>query len=471
MIDRRRLLTRSAALVAAAGVPRPLLAASRALPPLFAEIERRTFRYFRDTTNPANGLAPDRWPSAPFASIAATGFALTAWPIGATRGWITRAEARARTLATLRFFWQAPQGEAARGVTGHRGFFYHFLDMTTGERFRDTELSSVDTALLLGGILFAGRWFDGAHPDEVAIRDLADRIYARVEWNWMRPRAPLIGMGWHPESGFIAHDWVGYDEAMIVYVLALGAPRHAVAPDAWSAWTAGYPKNWRGSGDTRHLAFAAQFAHQYSHLWIDFRGIRDAAMRQAGFDYFENSRRATHAQRAYAVANPMGWQGYSADIWGLTACDGPTFSRQRYRNVERAYRGYSARGPQDFPDGFDDGTLAPTAAIASLPFAPEIVVPATEALHRRYGALIYNHYGFLDSFNPGFTAAGATLDGGRLVTGGGWVATDMLGIDQGPILGMIANARDELVWQTMRGHPAIRLGLERAGFTGGWLAA
>ena len=471
MIDRRRLLSRSAALVAAAGVPRTLLAATPALPPLFADIERRTFRYFRDTTNPANGLAPDRWPSAPFASIAATGFALTAWPIGATRGWITRAEARTRTLATLRFFWQAPQGEAARGMTGHRGFFYHFLDLTTGERFRDTELSSVDTALLLGGILFAGLWFDGDHPDEAAIRDLASRIYARVEWDWMQPRAPLIGMGWHPESGFIAHDWIGYDEAMIVYLLALGAPRHPVAADAWAAWTAGYAKNWRGEGDTRHLAFAAQFAHQYSHLWIDFRGIRDDAMRQAGFDYVENSRRATHAQRAYAVANPMGWKGYSADIWGLSACDGPTFSRQPYRGIERDYRGYSARGPRDFPDGFDDGTLAPTAVVASLPFAPDIVVPATEALHRRFGALIYNRYGFLDSFNPGFTASGATLDGGRLVPGGGWVATDMLGIDQGPILGMIANARDQLVWQTMRKQPAIRLGLERAGFAGGWLAA
>ena len=471
MIDRRHLLARSAALVAAAGVPRPLLAKTSAPPSLFADIERRTFRYFRDTTNPANGLAPDRWPSAPFASIAATGFALTAWPIGATRGWITRDEARTRTLATLRFFWRAPQGEATRGVTGHRGFFYHFLDMTTGERFRDTELSSVDTALLLGGILFAGRWFDRDHPDEVAIRDLADRIYARVEWDWMRPRPPLIGMGWHPESGFIAQDWIGYNEAMIVYVLALGAPRHAVAPDAWEAWTAGYAKNWRGSGDTRHLAFAAQFAHQYSHLWIDFRGIRDAAMRRAGFDYFENSRRATYAQRAYASANPMGWQGYSADIWGLTACDGPTFSRQPYRGVERSYRGYSARGPQDFPDGFDDGTLAPTAAVASLPFAPEIVVPAAEALHRRYGPLIYGRYGFLDSFNPGFTATAAKLDGGRLVRGGGWVASDMLGIDQGPILGMIANTRDDLVWRAMRGHPAIRHGLERAGFTGGWLGA
>ena len=438
---------------------------------LFADIERRTFDFFWHTTNPTNGLAPDRWPSAPFASIAATGFALTALPIGVTRGWISRAQARARTLATLRFFWAAPQGNTATGMTGHKGFFYHFLHLETGQRFRDTELSSVDTSLLLGGILFAGEWFDADHPDEAQIRDLARRIYARVDWRWMRPRAPLIGMGWHPESGFIDHDWVGYDEAMLVYVLALGAPEHALDADAWAAWTGGYAKNWRGTGATRHLAFAAQFAHQYSHTWIDFRGIRDAVMRQAGFDYFENSRRATYAQRAYAAANLMGWKDYSRDIWGLTACDGPAYTRHRYRNDQREFRGYSARGPVSFPDGFDDGTLAPTAAIASLPFAPEIVRPATEALHRRYGSLIYGRYGFIDSFNPSFTFADVKLDGGRLVPGQGWVATDMLGIDQGPIVAMIANHRDDLIWRVMRRQPDIRRGLKRAGFTGGWLSA
>lgn len=470
-MDRRFMLTSGVlALAGAASAAPARLVGTRASDPLLDDLEHRTFRYFWDTTNPANGLAPDRWPSAPFASIAATGFALTSYPVGVTRGWISRAEARVRTLATLRFFATAPQGEAESGVAGYKGFFYHFLHLDTGMRYRDTELSSVDTALLLGGVLFAGQWFDGDHPDERAIRELAAAIYARVEWPWMQAHGAALSMGWHPGQGFIAKDWEGYIEAMLVYVLALGAPRHAVTPDAWAAWTRTYPHSWRGSGATRHLAFAPQFGHQYSHVWIDFRGIRDAAMRTAGFDYFENSRRATYAQRAYAIANPLGWQGYGRDIWGLTACDGPSYSKQLYRGTEREFRGYSARGPIDFPDGFDDGTIAPTAAIASLPFAPEIVLPATRALHARYGRLIYGRYGFVDSFNPSFTFADAKLDSGRVVPGQGWVASDMLGIDQGPIVAMLANHRDDLVWGAMRRQPNIRRGLQRAGFTGGWLA-
>lgn len=455
MLDRRSLLAR-ASLLAGAGTigcaPLSRPHGAEPLPPLFGDLAERTFRFFWETTNPANGLAADRWPTPSFSSIAATGFALTAYPIGVAHGWIDRAAAAARTLATLRFFWNAPQGDARAGMTGHKGFFYHFLDMRTGARFGETELSSVDTALLLGGMLFAAEWFDGDDPAEAEIRDLAHRIHARVDWRWMQARAPLIAMGWHPEHGFIPADWRGYNEGMLIYVLALGAPDHAVDPDAWQAWCAGYGPCWRGSGATRHIAFAPHFGHQYSHVWIDFRGIRDAAMAEAGLDYFENSRRATHAQRAYAIANPMGWQGYSRDVWGLTACDGPGDARRRIRGMEREFRGYSARGPVGFPDGFDDGTLAPTAALASLPFAPEIVIPCAEALRQRAG--LYGKYGFLDSFNP-------TL---------GWIDRDYLGIDQGPILAMIANHQSDLVWSAMRRSAPIRTGLTRAGFGGGWLA-
>ncbi len=297
---------------------------------------------------------------------------------------------------------ERPPGDAPGGVAGHKGFFYHFLDLETGQRFRQAELSSADTALLLAGMLFAAEWFDGDAPAEAEIRDLARRIYARVDWRWMQPRAPLIAMGWHPERGFIASDWRGYNEGMLIYVLALGAPEHAIGAEAWAAWCASYPASWRGEGPTRHLAFAPHFGHQYSHVWIDFRGIRDAAMSAAGLDYFENSRRATFAQRAYATANPMGWEGYSADVWGLTACDGPVSARREFNGAVREFRSYSARGPIGFPDGFDDGTLAPTAAVASLPFAPEIVVPCAQALRARYGARLYGRYGFLDSFNPAF---------------------------------------------------------------------
>ena len=464
---REALASLAAGLAATAAAPAP--GSSAALPPLFDLIERDTFAYFRDTTNPVNGLAPDRWPSAPFASIAATGFALTALPIGVSRGWITREQARARTLATLGFFWNAPQGDARTGITGHKGFFYHFLDLADGHRAGHCELSSVDTALLLGGILFAGQWFDNAHPDEQEIRDLAARIYARVDWRWMQARAPRIAMGWRPEGGFLSRDWTGYNEGMLIYILALGAPEHAVGPEAWPAWCATYDASWRGEGAARHLAFAPLFGHQYSHVWIDFRGIRDNTMREANLDYFQNSTRATYAQRAYATRNPMGWDGYSADIWGLTACDGPGPARIAIHGRERQTGGYSARGPIGFPDGFDDGTLAPTAAIASLPFAPEIVVPAAETLYRVHGARIYGRYGFVDSFNPTVRAPAMVSRSGTIDPVSGWTASDRVGIDQGPILAMIANARDDGVWKTMRASPAIRRGLARAGFVGGWL--
>ena len=193
-------------------------------------------------------------------------------------------------------------------------------------------------------------------------------------------------------------------------------------------------------------------------------------MRAEGFDYFENSRRATYAQRAYAIANPMGWTGYGPDIWGLTACDGPAGITHSFRGSERQFRTYSARGPLGLPDEFDDGTIAPTAALASIAFAPEIVIPCAEALHARYGARIYGRYGFLDSFNPSFTFQDVQPAKGTVDPEHGWVNDDWLGIDQGPILLMDANHRDELIWTQMRRSRPLIDGLRRAGFTGGWLA-
>ncbi|UYY57078.1 glucoamylase family protein [Sphingomonas sp. S2-65] len=451
--------------------PPVALPALGAPPRLIDDVAERTFRFFWETTKPANGLAPDRWPSAGFCSIAAVGFALTAYPIGVERGWISREAAAQRTLATLRFFWNAPQGPAARGVTGYKGFFYHFIDMEQGLRFGVTELSSVDTCLLLGGILFAAEFFKGTGAEEHEIRDLANKIYNRVDWRWMQARGSLVSMGWHPESGFIASDWKGYNEAMLVYVLGMGAPDPArrLGTDAWHAWTATYPQSWRGQGQGRHLAFGPHFGHQYSHTWIDFRGIRDAVMRAEGFDYFENSRRATYAQRAYAMRNPGGWKGYAADIWGLTACDGPLGGTHKVNGKARQFRTYSARGPQGLPDEFDDGTLAPTAALGSIAFAPEIVVPCAEAMHARYGRRLYEKYGFFDSFNPTLAGAGLHVEKGIVDPELGWFDDEYLGIDQGPILAMIANHQRDFVWKHMRNSPAIRDGLLRAGFSGGWL--
>ncbi len=438
------------------------------LPPLFRDIERRTFQFFWDTTNERNGLTPDRYPSRPFSSIASVGYALTAYPIGVENGWVSRRQAVERTLTTLSFFRDLPSGPQPTGKGAYHGFYYHFLDMDSGHRFASwVELSSVDTTLLMMGVLFAQSYFDGDDPREAKIRQLADVLYKRVDWTWMQQRKPLVSMGWFPESGFIAHDWRGYNEAMALFVLALGSPTHPVQPEAWTAWTRTYDETWGVFHGQQYLAFGPLFGHHYSHVWIDFRGIQDEYMRGRGIDYFENSRRAAYAQRAYAIANPMQWEGYGENVWGLTASDGPQQTRQEYKGKQREFRHYSARGA-GLADNFDDGTIAPTAAIASLPFAPEIVIPATLTMHERYGEFLYSSYGFLDAFNPSFHYD-IPLNTGRIVPGDGWVAGDYLGIDQGPILAMISNYRSEFVWDVMKRNPYIRKGLERAGFSGGWI--
>jgi hypothetical protein len=420
-------------------------------------LEERTFHYFWDLTNQQNGLTPDRSPTPSFSSIAAVGFGLTAYPIGVERGYITRAQAAQRTLVTLRFFWTATQDSAASGVTGYHGFFYHFLDMSTGARFQQVELSTIDTALLLAGVLFCQSYFDGSDTVETEIRRLADSIYARADWRWISPRAPLVSMGWTPQSGFHTYDWRGYDEAMILYILALGSPTHAIDSTAWGAWAATY--QWGTFQGQTDLGFGPLFGHEYSHVWIDFRGIQDAFMRGHGIDYFENSRRAAYAQRSYAIANPGAWRGYSAQTWGLTASDGPGDVTLTIGGRTRRFYSYAGRGAS-FTGTLDDGTIAPTAAGGAIPFAPEIAIPALWAMRQTYSSSVFSTYGFLDAFNPTFTPAGAA----------GWFDTDYLGIDQGPIIAMIDNYRTGLVWRLMRGNPHIVRGLCRAGFTGGWLA-
>jgi hypothetical protein len=321
------------------------------------------------------------------------------------------------------------------------------------------------------GVLFAGQYYGGDDPAEREIRDLAQKLYERADWNFFRSDGrKAISMGWHPESGqLIPANWVGYNEGMFVNILALGSPTHSAPDDLWSQWTSKYADFWRGEGPTRHVGFAPLFGHQYSHIFIDFRGIRDGVMRQAGFDYFENSRRATYANWAWCSVNRMKWKGYSQRIWGLTACDGPGDFQRRFNGELRQFHGYGARGPLIEPEGMDDGTIAPTAALGSLPFAPEIVIPTAEAFMKQPG--LFDRYGFKDSFNPSFAYTDVKSESGSVDPKHGWVAKDYLGIDQGPILLQAANYRDDFVWGYMRRVPAIRRGLDLAGFTGGWLAS
>jgi hypothetical protein len=436
---------------------------------LLEDLERRSFRFFWDTTDPRTGLTPDRYPTPSFASIGAVGFALTAYPIGVTRGWVGRAQAVARVLATLQFFHDAPQGAQPTGQAGYRGFFYHFIDMGTGARFAQCELSTIDTALLMAGMLACQAFFDGAGADEARVRRLVDEIYGRVDWRWAQRRDPLLCKGWRPETGFLAEDWNGYDEASFLYLLAMGANRRPISARAWEAWCSTYEQGWGGRRwGQPHLTFAPLFGHQFTQCWYDLRHSVDPWMAAKGIDYFENSRRATYAQRAYAIANPEGWNSYGANVWGISACDGPLDVKLPYAGRTRTFSSYAGRG-MGGGMRFDDGTIAPYAAGSSLPFAPEIVKPALLEMHARFGAEIYGPYGFF-AFNPSFRYANVKLRHGRLTASAGWVDTDYLGVEVGPLLLMLANHRDELVWTLMRKSAAVRRGLERAGFQGGWLA-
>ncbi len=433
--------------------------------PFLDDVQHRTFQYFWDLANPKNGLVPDRYPTPSFSSIAAVGFALTAYPVGVERGYITRKQAQERVLKTLEFFVKAPSGKDAKNISGYQGFFYHFLDMETGHRFKDVELSTIDTTLLLAGALFCQSYFDQQSPSEKLIREHAETLYRRANWKWFQTRKPLISMGWWPEGGFIDADWRGYNEAMILLVLALASPTHPVEPDAWKKWTSSY--KWNEFYGQQYVGFAPLFGHHYSHVWIDFKGIQDSYMRDRKIDYFENTRRATYAQREYAIKNPMGWKDYGENIWGLSACDGPLDITLPVNGKPRQFFTYSARGTSH-DEVRDDGTITPSAAAGSMPFTPEIVIPALMEMRKRYGDDLFTKYGFLDSFNPTFTFD-VKVQHGRVFPGKGWIDGDYIGIDQGVLFAMIENYRSGLIWEVMKKNPHIVRGLHRAGFTGGWL--
>lgn len=419
---------------------------------LLDRLERAAFGYFMDEVNPANGLVADTSRQGSPASIAVVGLALSTYPVAVERGWLTREDAAGRTLVTLRFFEASAQGSAP-DVTGYKGFYYHFLDLESGKRAWQCEVSPIDTALLFAGVLEAAAYFTATTSTEGEIRRLARQLYVRVDWDWARNGRATVAQGWKPECGFFHYAWQGYNEAAILYVLGLASPTHALPATSYAAWTTTY--QWEHIYGCDLLYAGPLFIHQLSHTWIDFRKIQDSFMREKGSDYFENSCRAVDVQREYARQNPQEYGAYGPDCWGLSAGDGPGFRRVRVGGRDRRFLEYAARG---VPYGPDDGTIAPVAALASLPFAP---APALSAV--RHFFELYPEWKGTWRLPSGFNRTAPGSDSR------GWVSEGFYGFDQGIAVLMIENYRSGLIWKLMRDSSAIRTGLKRAGFEGSWL--
>jgi len=368
------------------------------------------------------------------------------------RGWLTREDAATRTIRTLGFLEASAQGLDPAG-TGYKGFYYHFLDMESGKRVWQCELSPVDTSLLLAGILMADAYFSGSSSTETDIRRLARDLYGRVDWEWARNGRATVAQGWKPECGFFHYGWEGYNEAALLYVLGLASPTHALLPASYVAWTATY--QWERIYGHDVLYAGPLFIHQFSHAWIDFRNIRDPFMREKKTDYFNNSCRAIDVQREYARRDPNEYANYGPDCWGLSAGMGPGGTPVRRGDRTRAFFDYTARGA---PYGPDDGTIAPCAVLASLPFAPASTLSAV-----RHFLDLYPEWTDTWRLPSGFNRTASGRDAR------GWVSEDSYGLDQGIVVLMIENYRSGLVWRLMRGSSIVRAGLKGAGFEGGWL--
>ena len=400
---------------------------------LLDDLSRRSVRYFLDHTNPITGLTLDRAPttgglnkkpgSDGVASIAATGFGLTAFCIAADHRWISREVARERVLAALEFF--------AKKAPQQHGWFYHFLDVATGERRWQSEVSSIDTALLLAGILTARQYF---HDDPEIVR-LATEIYGRVDFRWMMDgNQSYLSHGWTPEKGFLPFRWDTYSELIILYVLGIGSPKHPISADAWDNWKLPLVQ----VGGYTYVGGGPLFIHQYSQAWVDLRDRGTRAgwlldLMEPHVNYYANSVAATRAeQEVFANELSREYPKYSAKIWGVTASD--------------SKKGYTDWGT-NLADTRIDGTVVPSAAAGSLMFAPDICIPALRTMLLQYGRKIYGRYGFADAFNP------AT----------GWVSQDVIGIDVGISLLSGENLRTGRVWQWFMANPEPGRALDLAG--------
>ena len=384
---------------------------------LLEELAHANFQYFWEQCNPDTGIVKDRCnvragDKNELGSIAATGFGLTALCIGDKRGYVSHAQAQKRVLDSLRFM--------RKKLPSHRGFFYHWAKISTGERLWDSEVSSVDTALLLCGILTCRAHFD--HPE---ISELASEIFNRVDWTWLSEDTTVLPHGWTPESGFLQYRWDNYSEMMMMYLLGMGSSSHPLSSRAWNAWK----RTLFEYDDIRYIgSFAPLFVHQYSQAWFDFRDKRDQYA-----DYFENSVLATDVHRRFCIDLAGQFPDYTDDLWGITASD----SVHGYV----VWGGPPATGPID-------GTVAPCAAGGSLPFQPAATIRVLRTIKDQFGANAWCRYGFVDAFNP-LTK---------------WYDTDVVGIDTGITMVMAENARTGFVWDTFMKNPEARLGMERADF-------
>ena len=420
-------------------------------------LQQKTFSYFLKEDNDKTGLIADKTQPGSPASIAATGLGISCYVAGIERGFITREEAIKRTLTVLKFLHTSHQG-TENDATGYKGFYYHFLDMKTGKRTWESELSTIDTAILLSGILTARYYFTGENKSEIEIRRYADELYARVDWQWALNGKDTISHGWKPESGFLKYRWnMKYSEAHLIYILALGSPTFPINPSGYKKWTSTFEL--KKLYDIECIYAGPLFIHQMSQIWLDFNGINDDLNREIGIDYFENSGRATQIQQQYAMENPLGFSHYGENAWGFTASDGPGPATRKVDGVKRKFYEYKARGA---PFGPDDGTISPWAVVSSLPFLPDVVLSTMRHAITKLPDYENSHdYGFDACYNTTFL-----LDNTKSKN---WVSEWQFGLDQGSLILMIENYKSGLIWEIIKRCPHINNGLQRAGFRGGWL--
>lgn len=420
---------------------------------LLNQLQMDAFRYFTENVNPLNGLVADNTKPGSAASIAAIGFALSCYPIAAERGWLKRKQAIDITLRTLGFFSESQQGTGTQS-TGYKGFYYHFLDIKTGQRAQACELSTIDSAMLLVGMLVASEYFDGESVEEQKIRSLAEELLARADWAWTLDENGEVNQSWTPDKGFRQADWEGYTEAMVMYVLAAASASHPLPRNVYERDAQGY--EWHHNAGYEWIHAAPLFIHLFPQAWIDLRGLQDGYVnKHADIDYAENTRRAIAVQRDYAHLNPFNYADYGNDIWGLSACAGPDGKREKRNGVTQQFFGYAARGVTAGPD---DGTLVPWAAATCVAHAPEAAMTGIRAVLGRYPRALHNGQ-FVGAINPSLPGEGPE----------GWVAPACFGIDQGLVVMMIENARTGLVWELTRNSTVVQAGLKTLGFSGGWL--